>query len=359
MIQTSSGYFQEGLISGAAFANLHYPVTGGFVYNLFDTASAYWYDNATSTTTNDNFITGSIGTSFPTYSVVQPGNYQFRAFFDISSVFGSATTSGSYHFRMIKNSTVIHTSSYTHNGGTNLWSYLPINVSSDLVSLNTTDKVSFILQLSNFNSNNFTASISSGSVYCLPVTSTDILYTINNSITPFISGSIDGDSNGINDTFVLSPDFNSIVDTLFNPSYTSGSVASSSLYNKYGDVVYSFNLQKGDLVLFKAISSTGLNQYEYRVSRFYVGDNGLYHIHLDNDLPAFLNIGAYTTSSFEEVLFLKQLEDETQVLLNFNKKDGRTSYGFIIPEDIHPDILKNINTITKEVKTKLIEVENN
>ncbi len=359
MIQTSSGYFQSGLISGSTFANLSYPVTGGFVYNLFNTASTYWYDNTTPTTTNANFITGSVGRSFPTYSVSQAGIYQFRVHFDVSSILTNTGHTGSYHLTMVKNSTNIHTSSYIHLGSVSLWSYIPINVVSNIVSLTPTDKVSFAFQLKNFSSNVFTASVSSGSVYCVPVTLDTAVY-ITNTSTGFISGSIDSDGDGLNDTLILNSEISSILinNPTFNPSYFSGSVASSSLYSRYGDIDIPMTFQKGDLVLLKTFTATeGLNQYEYRILNSY-SFNGFYYIKLNSNLPSFLNLGVYTTSSFEEVLFLRESPDETQMLLNFSKREGRTSYGLVIPENLHPDVLKNINTITKEVKTKLIETTN-
>ena len=51
---------------------------------------------------------------------------------------------------------------------------------------------------------------------------------------------------------------------------------------------------------------------------------------------------------------LKKVEDETNVHLSFTKRDGKTSYGFLIPEDINQDVLNNIDTITKETKQKLL-----
>jgi hypothetical protein len=43
------------------------------------------------------------------------------------------------------------------------------------------------------------------------------------------------------------------------------------------------------------------------------------------------------------------------MILTFPKRDGDTSYGFVIPSNIAPDVLDNIDTITKEVKQKLLQ----
>jgi hypothetical protein len=52
---------------------------------------------------------------------------------------------------------------------------------------------------------------------------------------------------------------------------------------------------------------------------------------------------------------LKKNKDETNILLTFTKLFGNPSFGFVIPDNIHPDVLNSIDTITKEVKQKLLE----
>ncbi len=361
MSESLPGYFAGGMISGAiSYANLHYPVSGGYVWNLFDTASTLWYDNATPTTTNGNFIIGNIGTNFPTYSVSQIGNYQIRAIFDISSILGSNSATGNYEFNIIKNNVPIYSIQQSHMGSTNVWKYISINAATSPIPLSPTDIVSFQLRLYGFTTNNFTASVSNGSVYSLPVVGSDTFYSVTSSIVPFISGSVDTDSDGLNDTLVLSNNLSLIHSaSTFHPEYSTGSFGSSSLYSKYGDVNYGFSVEKGDLIVLRALnSSVGVLQYEYHVVRTYYVDGNVY-IKLSAGLPAFLNLPTFTTASFEEVLFLREFPDETMVLLDFKKKQGATSYGFLIPDNLHPDVLKNIDAITQQVKTKLIEINRN
>jgi len=75
--------------------------------------------------------------------------------------------------------------------------------------------------------------------------------------------------------------------------------------------------------------------------------------------PAFDNDGKARDfedpSKYTKILFLKRLKDETNTIINFIKRDGKTSYGFIIPDNLHPDVFANIDIITREVKTKMIE----
>ena len=50
---------------------------------------------------------------------------------------------------------------------------------------------------------------------------------------------------------------------------------------------------------------------------------------------------------------------QQNVQLTFNKKPGQTSYGFLIPENLSPDVLNNIDTITSQVKQKLVNDQGN
>ena len=63
---------------------------------------------------------------------------------------------------------------------------------------------------------------------------------------------------------------------------------------------------------------------------------------------------ALAEQTYTRFLFLSKREDETNVHLSFTKRDGKTSYGFLIPEDINKSVLDNIDTITKEAKQKLL-----
>jgi hypothetical protein len=60
------------------------------------------------------------------------------------------------------------------------------------------------------------------------------------------------------------------------------------------------------------------------------------------------------SGSYQRFLLLSRVEDETNAYLTFNKRDGKTSYGFIIPQDISTTYLDNIDTITRQVKQKLL-----
>ena len=63
-------------------------------------------------------------------------------------------------------------------------------------------------------------------------------------------------------------------------------------------------------------------------------------------------IGSF--GSVNQVLILKKIQDETNIIFSYIKPPGQTSYGFLIPENLSPDVLANIDTITKQVKQKLL-----
>jgi uncharacterized sulfatase len=78
-----------------------------------------------------------------------------------------------------------------------------------------------------------------------------------------------------------------------------------------------------------------------------------------SELPSNLNKPAYDSNTVTQFLILSKVNDETNLILTFNKKPGTTSLGFIIPNNLHPDVLANIDVITKEVKQKLIDLGTN
>jgi hypothetical protein len=65
-------------------------------------------------------------------------------------------------------------------------------------------------------------------------------------------------------------------------------------------------------------------------------------------------VSSYTNSTINKLLLLSKLSDETNINLVFDKEDGTTSYGFVIPDNLSPDVLKNIDTITRNVKAKIL-----
>jgi len=136
----------------------------------------------------------------------------------------------------------------------------------------------------------------------------------------------------------------------FVPNPLTGSI--NSLYSSsatYGDVDYQFNINPYDMVV------TYLSDNTYVESRIISSSlsGSFFQIHLDNEMST-LHRNNIMSGSYTRFLLLKKIKDETNVHLSFIKRAGKTSYGFLIPEDINQNVLNNIDTITKEAKQKLL-----
>jgi hypothetical protein len=83
---------------------------------------------------------------------------------------------------------------------------------------------------------------------------------------------------------------------------------------------------------------------------------GLLSLTVDRPLSdgAKLNLTNTSTNQLKRFLLLSRISDETNVILSFIRREGKSSYGFLIPEDISSNVINNIDTITKEVKQKLL-----
>ena len=118
----------------------------------------------------------------------------------------------------------------------------------------------------------------------------------------------------------------------------------SSLYSVYGDVDYPLPPQKNDLIVF---SPADINKRkEFTITNTYIS-NSIFSMEVT---PQFYNL-EQISSSF---LILNKRPNETNIVLNTLKNPGQTSYGYVIPKDVNPDILNNISTINESVKNKLL-----
>jgi len=139
---------------------------------------------------------------------------------------------------------------------------------------------------------------------------------------------------------------------IFVPNPLTGSF--NSLYSgsiAYGDVDYNFapNPPCYDIVLVYLEDNTYI---EARVLREFLSGSYL-HLTLDTTLSPSLRT-ALANKTYTRFLFLSRRADETNVITTFSKRDGATSYGFLIPQDLSKNVLDNIDVITKEVKQKLL-----
>jgi hypothetical protein len=355
-------YYSNGIISGSTPGTEHFPIKNGNVYNLFDSASVLWgYDNLTATNANQ-YYTGGIPASslYPTFSIHTIGNYQFQWSFKIASYLSGSNRSGSYTFSIFQNNTQLYSLTQTHTplNGTydEIFHEFTFTGSTSTTTCFVGDKIIPRLAVAS-DIANFTASIDNGNFYSFPIVVAGTYSYLSGSSGTFVSGAVQTVS-GIYDTLVLGAFLSSYLNNAkYHPEVSSGSANSSSLYSKYGNINYNFNINPNDVVTFKAQTPFGdLKYFEYNIVTTYTSSGKVY-IQLDNSLPSFLTTTpTYTSGTFNEFSILKRIQNETIVLLNFTKNSGQTSYGLLIPDNLHPDVVKNINTITKEVKTKLIGV---
>jgi hypothetical protein len=237
----------------------------------------------------------------------------------------------------------------------NLINTLYFNVSTDYTPFTLNDKIGFELVTGSggFNTTNFTASILSyNSDTKIGVLSNQLaadqignnpFATDDAGTKPFISGSY------LN-SLILNSSLSYFKDYLFLPS--GSGFQENSLYKTYSTVENIFSPKIGDYVAIYYPNG----YYESSISNIYFdGDNKL-NLTLSEELPSALNKSTYVDGDITKFLILSKVNDETNVVLQFNKTvDQPTSLGFIIPNNLHPDVLANIDSITKEVKQKLVD----
>lgn len=119
----------------------------------------------------------------------------------------------------------------------------------------------------------------------------------------------------------------------------------NTLYENFGPVNYGFELTPGDLIIMTQSSGSIVNEFNVVAVN---QSSGIVKIKVSPLIPSNINTNLYST------VFLKRIKDETSSILQFKKPLGNTSYGLIIPDNLHPEVLANIDNITKEIKQKLL-----
>jgi hypothetical protein len=222
------------------------------------------------------------------------------------------------------------------------------SINQNSVSLNQGDKLTFKLVIKGTTTNDFTASISQGSLRISSLaastgsSSTNCSYFSSSSISSSIA-------NGNRNIITFSPGISNFHnnDYLFVPNPLTGS--ENSLYDTYGDVDYEFAIKPYDIILTYLSDNTYVESRVLEVAT----SSSLLQVTLDTQLSN-LYYTNLVSGSYQSFLILSRLEDETSAYVTFRKRPGKTSYGFTIPQNIATDFLDNIDTITKEVKQKLL-----
>jgi len=135
----------------------------------------------------------------------------------------------------------------------------------------------------------------------------------------------------------------------FIPYFVSASVTySSSLYSKYGDVNTPFEPQYGDKIIM--IDNGGITQdldvYSFSGNTItVVGD--------------ILSNWVINPSLVKTFLLLRKYNDEQNVILTYIKPNGATSYGFLLPNTVSPEVVNNINKLQANVQAQLLSTQAN
>jgi len=328
-------------VTGSTPANNRYTASNGFIYNVFNVPDG--------TFDGRGYYSQGSNNNFPSYSVPQNTNMAFIANFGINFQFGSYPQSASYTFSIVSGSTTLssQTLPFTSSAG-NLATTFTFNTTSSFKDYTPGDQVYFKLQQVT-SSNNYTASLLS--------TGDRTVYTgLRNSIgvstigiNPFATSSLGqfvSQSNGI-DTLYLNKSLSGFKDYLYLPA-----TSSVSLHTAYGNINNTFSPKVGDVILIYYNNNAQVQELNIVSAQL---NSSILELKVSPNLVSNLAInGSYSNSTISKLLFLSKLPDETNINLYFDKLDGQTSYGFLIPDNLSPDVLKNIDTITKQVKQKIL-----
>jgi hypothetical protein len=328
----------NGFINGGS--TNQYAPSGGFVYNAFNNIDG----------TFDGRIYYNLGVtgSFPFYSASQNITMDFSANFGVNIQFGSFPQSASYVFSIISGSTTLasQTKTFTSSLG-NLSSVLDFNVTSSYTNFNPGDKIFFRL-LQSVSTGSYTASLLNtgdltpytGLRNTISTATTGINPFATSSAAPFISS-----SNGT-DTLYLNESLSSFKDYLYLSE-----TSSADLHPIYGNIDYTFSPKVGDVILLYYNNNTQLQELNIISA---IKNSSILELKVSPSLASTLSVSSYTNNTINKLLLLSKIPDETNINLVFDKENGTTSYGFIIPDNLSPDVLKNIDTITRQVKTKIL-----
>jgi len=340
LFETNNG---GGFINGST--TNRYSPTASFIYRIFDDVN----------TSFDGTSYFTLGTnSFPTYSVPQSTNMYFSANFGIDFAYTSSAQTATYTFSIVSGSTTLasQSKSFTSAPGA-LSTTFEFNVTSSFKDFNPGDQIYFKLQQVT-SSNVYTASILNTGDKTPYTGLRNVIGTSTLGINPFASssaGQFISASNGVDELY-FNRSLTGFKDYLYLPE-----TSSAALHSSYGNVDYTFSPKVGDVILLYYNNGTQVQELNV-ITAGIIPNGSVFAIKVSPNLVSNLAIPAYSNGTISKVVILSKIPDETNINLVFDKEDGRTSYGFVIPENLSPEILKNIDVITRQVKQKLLSSGN-
>ena len=203
-------------------------------------------------------------------------------------------------------------------------------------------------------------------------------YFPSDPMTSYTSSIVDGGDNNEDDAFFLRNNTGSfnILTASVSMSYWYGNfIQTSSIYesgsDSYGIIDEPFVIEEGDLFRFvdKDGGEAGSGSGEFPITferqvkrvnvipRDEVTSTRRLTIEFDKDIPA-RACEDFTTSNpdaarhIKRFIILKKVEDETNIVLNFEKQPGQTSTGIILPADLPQPLQDKAGNIVKELKAQ-------
>jgi hypothetical protein len=228
------------------------------------------------------------------------------------------------------------------------------NIITDYISFNAGDTVEFKLtQFVTASNANYTASLNLGNLTVNESSLAGVYGTAITSSGSFIYSLANNDSTGLG-IITLNSSLSEYAGYQFVPSFESGGITySSSLYNRYGDVNYTFQPQPYDKIIMQDITGSIMDLDVYSSSF-----DGSSRIQIFT-VPKLINNWTLSSKSVNQFLLLRRYDDEQNVILTYNKPNGPTSYGFLIPSNITPEVTNNINTLQAAVQAQLLSTQAN
>ena len=331
--------------TGATF----YPVTGAV--NLFASNGVWLGTSATPSSFNVEYYTEYSYYDYSTYpaSVVTVPEGGF--FVQAGSIVDSSGLLQTYLYPFNPGFAATPLSSATSAtvipAVNNLTSTLNLNITTEFVSFDPGDKVTFELHQDAVPaSKNFTASVSQGSLAVNTGAGTEGSFPyVSSTTSTYIKDLKNINSTGL---ITLTSSLAVFENYQFVPYFVSGGVAySSSLYTRYGDINTAFSPQKDDKIILRDAAGNvqDLNVYSASIV------SGSMEI---LTVPNILTSWTATPTNVKEFLLLRRYNDEQNIIMTFNKNPGQTSYGFLIPNTVSPEITNNINTLQAAVQSQLL-----
>jgi len=188
----------------------------------------------------------------------------------------------------------------------------------------------------------------------------------------------DGGDTSNNNSFFLRNNTGSfnILTASVSMSYWYGNfIQTASIYNSgsdyFGIIDENFQIQQGDIFRFVdktgGIVGSGSGEFPLEferqvkkvniIPRDEVTNTRRLTIEFDQDIPA-RACEDYNPSSPEDAreikrfIILKKVQDETNIVLNFKKQEGKTSSGIVLPSDIPQSLQDRAGNIVKELKSQ-------